>query len=104
MPDDRSRPEPGELVWLIHPQHGLKNILGFVRDHHGRAYIFGGHTGSHYTGHGESWGKKMAMLEDQGYLSLQEARSGGWVPENWQPPIDEAEKDVIIAKIREGIL
>jgi hypothetical protein len=43
--------EPGDFIWLIHPAHGVKHAAGFVRDHKNGAYVFGGHTGSHYTGH-----------------------------------------------------
>lgn len=102
--NSRNVPKPGELVWFINPLHGPGSALGFVRNHSGGAFIYGGHTGSHFTGYSEKWDKKMAELRAQGYLSLRDARLAGWVPDNWQPPVDEAEKDDAVVKIREGIL
>jgi hypothetical protein len=96
--------EPAELIWFVHPTHGVEHALGFIRDHKSGAYVFGGHTGSHYTGHGERWTKKLTEIQSLGYLSLLDAQSQGVVPQDWQPPEREAERDVIVRRIQNGEL
>jgi hypothetical protein len=92
------------LAWFVHPEHGSRYALAFIRDHKSGAYVFGGHTGSHYTGHGERWTKKLAEIERLGYLPLPVARSRRVVPQGWQPPEQEAERDVVVARIKAGEL
>ena len=96
--------EPGELVWFVHPTHGAKHALALVRDHKTGAYVFGGHTGSHYTGHGEVWVQKLVEIQSLGYLWWRHARSQEIVPANWEPPDQEAKKDIIVARIQNGEL
>ncbi len=94
--------EPGELIWFVHPKHGAKSALGFIRDHRSGAYVYGGHTGSHYTGHGERWTQKLELIESLGYLPLTDARSQGVVPDDWRPPEGEARCDVVVRRIQHG--
>jgi hypothetical protein len=96
--------EPAQLKWFVHPIHGVRHALGFIRDHKSGAYVYGGHTGSHYTGHGERWTKKLADIELLGYLSLPDARAQGVVAEDWQPPEHEAQQDIIVRRIQDGEL
>jgi hypothetical protein len=96
--------EPGELIWFVHPTHGVGHALGFIRDHKSGAYIYGGRTGSHYTGHGEPWTKKLAEIQSLGYLLLPAARLRGVVPHDWQPPAQDAQRDIIVRRIRGGEL
>lgn len=96
--------EPAQLIWFVHPTHGAKHALGFIRDHKSGAYVYGGHTGSHYTGHGERWTKKLAEIERLGYLPLPDARSHGVVADDWQPLEWEAQQDIIVRRIQDGEL
>ena len=43
--------------------------LGFVRCSDGGAYVIGGPTGSHMTGHGENWKTKYTELLAAGWLT-----------------------------------
>ena len=95
---------PGEFVWFIHPTYGVGQAAAFIRDHTIGAYIFGGHTGSHYTRHGESAGEKLGQIQDLGYLWWPYARSHGIVPAGWLPPEKEANGDSIVIRIKGGEL
>jgi len=95
---------PGELIWFIHPTHGVKHAAGFVMDHRSGAYVFGGHTGSHYTGHGETAAQKLAEMQELGYLWWPYARWHGIVPAGWLPPEEDAKGDSIVRRIQDGEL
>lgn len=96
--------KPGESVWFIHPAYGVGQAAAFIRDHGNGAYIFGGHTGSHYTGHGESAGEKLRQIQDLGYLWWPYARSHGIAPAGWLPPEKDADGDSIVKRIKNGEL
>jgi hypothetical protein len=99
-----SDPIPAEVRWLIHKVHGTAFPVAFVRAHKGGAYVFGGPSGSHLTGHRESWREKWDLLEKEGYVSLEVAHKLGLIPPDWRPPDDLANKDSVITMIREGAL
>lgn len=47
--------ETGKIVWFIKLcENDTIHCLGFITSNTGGAYIVGGPTGSHFTGHGES--------------------------------------------------
>jgi hypothetical protein len=96
--------KPGEIIWFIHPTYGVTQAAGFIRDHKTGAYVFGGHTGSHYTGHGESATQKLATIQGLGYLWWPYARWHNLVPLGWLPPEEEAKRDVVVKRIQDGEL
>ena len=63
-----SYPDENELVWMVKRVADRDEWLGFVRMKDGGAWIISGPTGSHRTGHGESWEKKYNTLLAEGYL------------------------------------
>jgi hypothetical protein len=63
-----SNPAQNELIWMLRRVNERDEWLGFVRLTDGGARIVGGPTGSHLTGHGESWKDKYASLLAAGFL------------------------------------
>ena len=74
-------PEIGKLYWLVHLESTPPVTLGFVRDKRGGAFIIGGKTGSHATGHGESYWKKLKETIAMGYTPVDVAKDLGTLPE-----------------------
>jgi hypothetical protein len=77
--------EPGCLYFFVHPRPPIV-ALAFVREPSGGARILGGRTGSHHTGHGESWWDKFSEVVRLGYIPVEVARERGIITQDWQPP------------------
>src|SRR3954447_20132284 len=89
--------DPKNVYWLIDPESPLTPV-GFVRDGRG-AFVIGGKTGSHLTGHAETWWDKLLLVGSLGYIPLELAMKRRIVPEDWSPP-PLSEKDAkILARI-----
>jgi hypothetical protein len=71
--------------YFIHPQPPIATLV-FIRERHGGARILGGRSGSHRTGHGESWWEKFSEVISLGYLPVEIARDRGIISTEWQPP------------------
>src|SRR3954451_16045400 len=84
--------EPGRLVWFVDPSRTPPTSLGYVRDPDGGAFAIGGPTGSHMTGHAESWWQKLSLIASQGYIPVELAITKRIVSDDWSPPaISEAD-------------
>ena len=76
--------EPKKVYWFIEPESPLMP-LGFIRDGRG-AFVIGGKTGSHLTGHAETWWDKLLLIGSLGYLPVELAMKRGVIPDSWTPP------------------
>lgn len=79
-------PEIGKLYWFVHLNSTPPVTLGFVREKRGGAYIIGGKTGTHSTGHGESYWKKLKEVIALGYTPVDVANDLGLLSDEWKPP------------------
>jgi hypothetical protein len=78
--------EKGNLYWFISLKDNKQNAIGFLRGAMGKALIIGGPTGSHMTGHQESWRDFLLKIRSQGYIEESEAKKQGIISDAWQPP------------------
>jgi hypothetical protein len=72
--------------YFIHPRAPIVTLV-FVRLPSGGAQVCGGPTGSHGTGHGESWWEKLHELVGLGYIPIDVARERGIISAEWKPPV-----------------
>lgn len=87
----------GKLQWFIDPDSRPLIALGFVRTNKDGALIIGGKTGTHFTGHGESYWKKFAEIIALGYTPVEVAQDLKMLPMNWLPPqLSPSERDFIL--------
>lgn len=98
------RLKPRELIWFVHGAEGVNQSLAFVLDNKAGVYIFDGRVGIHYTGREQSWVEKLMEITKSGYVWLADARSQGIVPDDWEPPEQDARKDGIVTRIQNGEL
>jgi hypothetical protein len=85
----------GHCIDLVHPGFDPPVPLRFSRRGTG-ASIQGGITGSHHTGHGESYWNKFKEVIALGYIPIEDAISLGLLPQGWKAP-DIQEWDKMIA-------
>ena len=76
--------EQGQIHWFVHERDQIP--LGFIRLTKGGAVVIGGKTGSHLTGHGESYWKKLKEIIALGYVPVEIATELGLLPATWSPP------------------
>ena len=96
---DAALVEPRKLCWLV---DASSTPLGFIRDNRGGAFIVGGATGSHHTGHGESWWDKLCEIGRLGYVPVELAVKRSLVLSDWSPP-ELSEKDAhLVKRIQKG--
>jgi hypothetical protein len=76
--------EKGQVHWFVHQRDSTP--LGFIRMKDGGALVVGGKTGSHVTGHGESYWKKITEIIALGYVPVETAIELGSLPSSWAPP------------------
>lgn len=94
--------EPRKLSWFVLASSVPPTPLGFIRDNRGGALIVGGATGSHYTGHGESWWDKLCEIGRLGYIPVELGLKREIIPNDWSPP-EFSEKDAFLVKrIQQG--
>jgi hypothetical protein len=78
-------PKKDKLIWFIHSRD-TSIALGFIRTSNNGAIIVGGKTGSHKTGHGESYWDKMKEIISQNYIPVEVAIDLNILPSDWQEP------------------
>lgn len=76
--------EQRQIHWFIHERD--QTPLGFARLRNGGALILGGKTGSHLTGHGESYWKKLKEVINLGYMPAETAMELKVIQPSWVPP------------------
>ena len=77
--------EKEQSFWLVHVGYEPPLPLQFERTGLGAA-ITGGKTGSHRTGHGETyWGKFVEVIK-LGYIPVEVAKEIGVLGSGWSPP------------------
>ena len=94
--------EPQKLCWFVHLGFAPPTPLGFVRDTRGGALVIGGRTGSHCTGHGESWWEKLCEIASLGYIPVELALHRSLIPADWAAP-ELSDKDAyLVQRIHRG--
>ena len=76
--------ERGLIHWFIHKVD--RTPLGFIRLTNGGAAVLGGKTGSHITGHGVTYRKKLNEIKALGYMPVEIAMELRLVAPTWSPP------------------
>ena len=92
-------PKINEILWLVKNKNGLISVVGFLRDHHDGVFIIEGETGSHYSGHGETWKNKWDKYITENYIPRNLALEKGLISNDWKPPLINKEDQKIINKI-----
>ena len=64
--------------------------------------MIGGATGSHYTGHAESWWDKLLLIAQLGYLPAELAIKRKVVPVDWSPPAVSEKETYVLERIQRG--
>jgi hypothetical protein len=102
MNESFSKPlvEPRSLGWFVHPSAVPPVPLGYIRDDRGGAFVIGGKTGSHYTGHGESWWAKLADIAALGYIPVEVAIRQRLIPTDWSPPALDDKDSLLVRRIQ----
>lgn len=86
---------PINEMWLVHPSYSPPMPVLLRRSGVAGAEVFGGKTGSHRTGHGESYWDKFKELIALGYVPVDVAKELGVISQHWEPPpVDTLEKSV----------
>lgn len=75
----------GHIYWLVHEKSQLP--VGFVRLLNNGALVLGGKSGTHFTGHGESYWQKFKELISWGYIPKDIAIDLRLLPSDWRPPV-----------------
>jgi len=95
-----NNPETGKITWFFKQGNNSVETLGFLRDGFG-AFVIGGPTGSHCTGHEEGWKDKLDEYIELGYIDEKEAKETGLISQDWVPPkISRRDKAVVNGIIR----
>jgi hypothetical protein len=94
--------EPRFLSWFVHPSAVPPVPLGYIRDNRGGAFVIGGKTGSHYTGHGESWWAKLSEIAALGYIPVELASRQRLITTDWSPPALDDKDSHLVRRIQEG--
>ncbi len=64
--------------------------------------MIGGKTGSHYTGHGESWWAKLTEIAALGYIPVELASRQRLIPSDWSPPTLDDKDSLLVRRIQGG--
>ena len=94
--------EPRILYWFVHPSSVPPTPLGFIRAKGRGTLLIGGLTGSHYTGHKDTWWDKFQLLVADGYIPLEVAQARGLLSRDWEPPALDNTDQVIVMRIQRG--
>lgn len=92
----REIPKVNEICWLIKKENTSINTIGFLRNHKDGFFIIGGETGSHFSGHSETWQRKWEGYLTEGYIPVNIAIEKGIIKGDWKPlKISKNDQDVI---------
>jgi len=75
-----------EIIWFVHLGYDPPLPLRFKRTSNLGACVTGGKTGSHKTGHGETYWDKLVEIIRLGYLPDSVAKETGQIDNNWTEP------------------
>ena len=93
-----NNPRRGKIIWLVKKEQRRLDVFGYIRAMKESlgCLIIGGPTGTHCSGHGESWTVKWNKLLSQGYIKETEAKIKIIISKNWKPPkLKQEEKELI---------
>jgi hypothetical protein len=93
---------PRILYWFVHPSTTPPTPLGFIRDNRNGALVIGGKTGSHYTGHRDTWWDKFREVVSLGYVPVEQAAAQHLVASDWTPPSLDDKDALIVRRIQNG--
>ena len=104
MNESHTKPivEPRSLSWFVHPSGVPPVPLGYIRDNRGGALVIAGKTGSHYTGHGESWWAKLSEIAALGYIPVELASRQHLISADWSPPALDDKDSLLVRRIQDG--
>lgn len=75
-----------ETIWFVHLGYDPPLPLRLHRTSGFGAEVLGGKTGSHATGHGETYWDKISEIIKLGYVPVSVAQELGQLDGNWFPP------------------
>jgi hypothetical protein len=81
----RSDPVPGHKYVFVRNRDGRLEHTQFTRYADGSAGFLADRSFHIFENQVEAWRKALVCLEDLGFVELEEARSRGLVPPEWQP-------------------
>ena len=76
-------------MWFVHPGFEPPLPLKIERTAGLGARIIGGKTGSHLTGHGETYWDKLVEVIKLGFVPVDVAKELGCLSDDWTPPDTE---------------
>jgi hypothetical protein len=88
-------PEKNKLIWFIHGRDTTIS-LAFIRMPNNGAIVIRGKTGSHKTGHGESYWDKMKEIISLSYIPVEVARDLNLLLPDWSEPKLSSEDKILI--------
>ena len=97
-------PKKEKILWLVKKDGNHTNVIGFLRDQGDGCLIIGGPTGSHYTGHYESWRSKWEVYMRDGYIDVDAAIKSKIIPSDWHTPKISSKDQVIIDMILQKLV
>jgi len=84
-----------KFIWFVHLNYQPPLPLCYRRLESKNAEVIGGKTGSHITGHSESYWDKLKELIRIGYIPVDIAKDLGLLNSDWTPPkIDEIDDQI----------
>jgi hypothetical protein len=86
-----------EAIWFVHLEYEPPLPLRFQRTANLGAEVTGGKTGSHATGHGETYWDKLAEVIKLGYMPVSIAKEIGRLDDKWMQP-DTSKLDASITR------
>jgi hypothetical protein len=89
----------GQQIDLIHLGFDPPIPVRFSRRGIG-ATVEGGRSGSHSTGHGESYWSKFKEIIDLGYIPIDDAKSLKLLPQEWESPAMDTWGSLIATSVR----
>jgi hypothetical protein len=94
--------EPRVIYWFVHSSTVPPTSLGYIRDNRNGAFVVGGKTGSHYTGHRDTWWDKFREVVSLGYVPVELALAQHLVSPDWTPPPFGDKDALIVHRIQAG--
>ena len=75
-----------DIIWFVHLGYEPPLPLRLKRLNVRGAEVVGGKSGSHITGHGESYWDKIVEIVKYGYIPVNVAKDIGLLDASWNPP------------------